>query len=169
MAKVWFVTEINPLKLCSCGAATKRNDLLVVPLDAKPYGALERAKAEPVAFVVPKRKVVVLQLVAGGRYVEVDRPAILLGEAKPESIVFLPGDDGVWGAWLVLPAAKRDVDRPMEVDRMYWQLSHGDRLRHGRGAKKAGAHWATAWSIYCKYIEPGSTHCRKPRGHYLTG
>jgi hypothetical protein len=27
--------------------------------------------------------------------------------------------------------------------------------------------WATAWSIYCKHIEPGSDHCSKKPGEYL--
>jgi predicted DNA binding CopG/RHH family protein len=28
--------------------------------------------------------------------------------------------------------------------------------------------WATAWSIYCKYKNPGSEHCQKSPGEYLT-
>lgn len=27
--------------------------------------------------------------------------------------------------------------------------------------------WATAWSIYCKHKNPGSSHCHKPTGEYL--
>jgi len=27
--------------------------------------------------------------------------------------------------------------------------------------------WATAWSIYCKHIDPGSDHCHKPTSDYL--
>ena len=29
--------------------------------------------------------------------------------------------------------------------------------------------WATAWSIYCKYKNPGSDSCSKPPSEYLTG
>jgi len=29
--------------------------------------------------------------------------------------------------------------------------------------------WATAWSIYCKYKEPGSEHCKKDTGEYFPG
>lgn len=29
--------------------------------------------------------------------------------------------------------------------------------------------WATAWSVYCKYKNPGSEHCKKPAGEYLKG
>lgn len=29
--------------------------------------------------------------------------------------------------------------------------------------------WATAWSIYCKYKNPGSPHCHKPPSEYLKG
>ena len=29
--------------------------------------------------------------------------------------------------------------------------------------------YATAWSIYCKFIEPGSGHCRRRPSQYLTG
>lgn len=27
--------------------------------------------------------------------------------------------------------------------------------------------WATAWSIYCKYKNPGSDSCHKPTSEYL--
>lgn len=27
--------------------------------------------------------------------------------------------------------------------------------------------WATAWSIYCKHVDPGSDHCHKSTGEYL--
>ena len=27
--------------------------------------------------------------------------------------------------------------------------------------------WATAWSVYCAHVEPGSKHCKKKRGAYL--
>jgi hypothetical protein len=27
--------------------------------------------------------------------------------------------------------------------------------------------WAVAWSIYCKYKEPGSKHCKKEKGEYF--
>ncbi len=27
--------------------------------------------------------------------------------------------------------------------------------------------WATAWSIYCKHVDPGSDHCHKSTGQYL--
>jgi hypothetical protein len=29
--------------------------------------------------------------------------------------------------------------------------------------------WATAWSIYCKYKNPGSEHCTKPASDYFPG
>jgi len=29
--------------------------------------------------------------------------------------------------------------------------------------------WATAWSIYCKHVEPGSDHCSRPPSEYLKG
>jgi len=29
--------------------------------------------------------------------------------------------------------------------------------------------WATAWSVYCKYIKPGSSHCHKSASEYLSG
>jgi hypothetical protein len=29
--------------------------------------------------------------------------------------------------------------------------------------------WATAWSIYCKYKNPGSDHCKKPTSEYFPG
>lgn len=27
--------------------------------------------------------------------------------------------------------------------------------------------WATAWSIYCKHVDPGGSHCSKPPSEYL--
>lgn len=29
--------------------------------------------------------------------------------------------------------------------------------------------WATAWSRFCKYKEPGSEHCKKPADEYFPG
>ena len=29
--------------------------------------------------------------------------------------------------------------------------------------------WATAWSIYCKYKDPTSSHCKKDQGEYFPG
>jgi len=29
--------------------------------------------------------------------------------------------------------------------------------------------WATAWSIYCKHVNPGSKSCKKPPSEYLKG
>ena len=29
--------------------------------------------------------------------------------------------------------------------------------------------WATAWSIYCKYKDPGSDHCKKDTSEYFPG
>ena len=29
--------------------------------------------------------------------------------------------------------------------------------------------WATAWSIYCKNVNPDSSSCHKPKSEYLKG
>lgn len=29
--------------------------------------------------------------------------------------------------------------------------------------------WATAWSVYCRNINPGSRHCRRPPSEYFAG
>ena len=39
-------------------------------------------------------------------------------------------------------------------------------MRRSRGRGNAPA-WATAWSIYCKNVDPGSDHCKQPTSEYL--
>lgn len=168
MAKLWRIFDVHPLKLCPCGPAEVPDKLLVVPMDATPRGRLERRRPDPLAYVIPRGRKVIVQLMVGDHGTEVERTPVQAGKATPGSIVFAPGD-GYWDAYLVLPVPKRVVDRPLDVDRHFWQSYIADQIRHGADAKPPAKHWALAWSIYCAHIAPGSEHCRKPAGWYLTG
>jgi len=170
MAKLWQVDIVHPLKLWPHGPVEARDDLLVVPMDPRPRGELERMRPDSVAGIVPRGRKVLLQVGVQGRYVQLERTPVAVGRAKPEAIVYAPtGQGDLWDAFLVVPEAKRKVDRPIDVDRHYWQSHVADQVRNGADAKPPARHWATAWSIYCAHIAPGSPHCRKPSGWYLTG
>ena len=52
---------------------------------------------------------------------------------------------------------------PAKVDKYYKEIK-----RDNPDYSEAQA-WATAWSVFCKHVEPGSDHCSKPPSEYLKG
>lgn len=52
---------------------------------------------------------------------------------------------------------------PSPVDKYF------DEVKKGNPSYSDEQAWATAWSIYCKYKNPGSDHCKKPTSEYLKG
>lgn len=52
---------------------------------------------------------------------------------------------------------------PSPVDKYF------DEVKKGNPSYTDEQAWATAWSIYCKHKNPGSDHCTKSPGEYLTG
>lgn len=185
MAKLWQINDVHPLKLSEAGPVDVADGLLVVPMDASPRGQLEHKVPDPLAAVLPMRDgKALLQVLTQRGAVQAKRTPTSAGRAKPEGIVYAPTQNGprgvrqpvgptqggdVWDAFLVLPEPKRQIDRPIDVDRHYWQGFIDEEFRHGRGSAHPGKHWAIAWSIYCRYIAPGSSHCNKPSAWYLTG
>lgn len=51
---------------------------------------------------------------------------------------------------------------PQKVDDLYQQIKR-DNPHYSTSQA-----WATAWSIFCKNIEPTSSHCKRPRSAYLS-
>ena len=51
---------------------------------------------------------------------------------------------------------------PGPVDKYY------DEVKEGNPSYSEEQAWATAWSIFCRYKNPGSDHCSKPPSEYLT-
>ena len=72
-------------------------------------------------------------------------------------------DDGYYASLKVATRWMRakDHDIPKEVEEKAKEVEKGN---PGYDDAKV---WATAWSIYCKHIEPGSDHCSKKPGEYL--
>jgi hypothetical protein len=72
-------------------------------------------------------------------------------------------DDGHYASLKVATRWMRakDHDIPKEVEEKAKEVEKGN---PGYDDAKV---WATAWSIYCKHIEPGSDHCSKKPGEYL--
>jgi hypothetical protein len=58
-------------------------------------------------------------------------------------------------------AQKRDV--PKEVQQLAAEI------RKNQPEYDPAKAYATAWSIYCKYLKPDSHHCKKPREDYFPG
>ena len=56
-----------------------------------------------------------------------------------------------------------DRDVPKKVDEYVQQIKKDNPSYDDAQA------WATAWSIYCKYKNPGSDHCQQPASAYFPG
>lgn len=52
---------------------------------------------------------------------------------------------------------------PSPVDKYF------DKVKEQNPTYSDAQAWATAWSIYCKYKNPGSEHCHLPTGEYFKG
>ena len=52
---------------------------------------------------------------------------------------------------------------PAKVDKLYEEVKEKNPSYSEEQA------WATAWSIYCKHVNPGSDSCHKPTSEYLKG
>lgn len=52
---------------------------------------------------------------------------------------------------------------PSPVDKYYKEVKDSNPSYSDEQA------WATAWSVFCKHVEPGSEHCHKPTSEYLKG
>lgn len=50
---------------------------------------------------------------------------------------------------------------PQKVDDLFKEVKDGN---PGYTDEQA---WATAWSVYCKHVSPGSDHCHEPTSQYL--
>ncbi len=50
---------------------------------------------------------------------------------------------------------------PAKVDELFEEISKKNPEYSDAQA------WATAWSVYCKYVNPGSDHCHLPPSEYL--
>ena len=44
-----------------------------------------------------------------------------------------------------------------------------NRIRQANPKYTAQQVYATAWSVYCKHVNPGSKHCRRPPSAYFSG
>jgi len=52
---------------------------------------------------------------------------------------------------------------PAKVDELF------DEVKKSNPSYSDEQAWATAWSIYCKHVEPGSESCHLPTSEYLKG
>lgn len=52
---------------------------------------------------------------------------------------------------------------PAKVDELF------DKVKKNNPSYSDEQAWATAWSIYCKHVEPGSESCHLPTSEYLKG
>jgi hypothetical protein len=57
--------------------------------------------------------------------------------------------------------ADQNKAAPKKVDDLFKEVKDGNPSYSDEQA------WATAWSIYCKNVDPGSDHCHKSTGEYL--
>ena len=57
--------------------------------------------------------------------------------------------------------ADQDKSAPKKVDDLFKEVKDGN---PGYTDEQA---WATAWSIYCKHVDPNGEHCQKSPGGYL--
>jgi hypothetical protein len=59
--------------------------------------------------------------------------------------------------------AAKSKSAPKKVDKYF------DEVKKSNPDYSDEQAWATAWSIFCKHVEPGSDHCKKPTSEYLKG
>ena len=52
---------------------------------------------------------------------------------------------------------------PAKIDELF------DEIKESNPSYSDEQAWATAWSIYCKHVEPGSDSCHLPTSEYLKG
>ncbi len=57
--------------------------------------------------------------------------------------------------------ADQNKSAPKKVDDLHKEVKEGNPSYSDEQA------WATAWSIYCKHVDPGSDHCHEPTSEYL--
>lgn len=57
--------------------------------------------------------------------------------------------------------AEQTKSAPKKVDDLFKEVKDGNPSYSDEQA------WATAWSIYCKHVDPGGSHCKKSPGEYL--
>ena len=58
-------------------------------------------------------------------------------------------------------AAERDVQK--EVEELAAEI------RKNQPEYDPSKAYATAWSLFCKYLKPDSPHCKKPKEDYFSG
>jgi len=57
--------------------------------------------------------------------------------------------------------SKQAVNLPKKVEELVKEI------KEGNPSYDEAQTWATAWSVYCKYISPGGEHCSRPPAEYL--
>jgi hypothetical protein len=73
----------------------------------------------------------------------------------------IPSTYRVAARYLAIKCGAQEKAAPKKVDELYKEV------KKGNPSYSESQAWATAWSIYCKNVDPDSKHCHKST--YLEG